>query len=84
MPRFKCNDPECECYGIEELIPHVRFIWNDKTMRLEAEEANCSKCGRQREVVKESGNIVVPYFKAENAKNYQNKTISKNPNKFNY
>ena len=84
MPRFKCNDPDCEYYSIEELIPRVKFVWNDKTKRLEASEAACPKCGEQRSTVKEPGDIVVPYFKAENAKNYQNKTVSKKPNQFNY
>jgi Zn finger protein HypA/HybF involved in hydrogenase expression len=84
MPRFKCNDPDCEYYGIEELIPCVRFIWNDKNQRLEATEAECPKCGNQRDTVKEDGDIVIPWFKAENAKNYQNKHVSKKRNQFNY
>ena len=84
MPRFKCDDPECECYNIEELIPCVRFILNEKTSKLEAKEAVCSGCGNQREVVQEPGPIVMPYFKAENSKNYQNKTVSKRPNQYNY
>ena len=84
MPKFKCNDVDCECYGIEELIAHVRFIWNDSRQRLEADEAKCHKCGNQRIVVQEKGPIVLPYFKAENAKNYQNKHVSKKPNQYNY
>lgn len=84
MPRFKCDDPECEYYGIIELIGSVRFIWSDNNNRLEAKEAVCPKCGNQRPTVQEKGDIVIPWFKAENAKNYQNKTISKKPNQFNY
>ncbi len=84
MPRFKCDDVDCEYYSIEELIPHVRFIWNDNTKRLEADEATCRKCGNQRSVVKEKGDIVIPWFKAENSRNYQNKHINKKNNQFNY
>ena len=84
MPRFKCDDPDCEYYGIEELIPSVKFKWNDKTNRLEADEATCKKCGNQRPTVKKEGDIVIPYFKAEGAKNYQNKSVSRKPNQFNY
>ena len=84
MPKFKCDDIDCECYNIEELIAHVRFKWNDKNRRLEADEAICKGCGNQRPVVKEEGNIVIPWFKGENAKNYQNKTIEKKANRYNY
>jgi len=84
MPRFVCNDVDCECYGIEEIIPHVRFKWNEKTKMLEAPEAACHKCGNQRASVKEKGPIVIPWFKADNARNNQNKHVSKKPNQFNY
>jgi len=77
MPRFKCNDVDCECFAIEEIIPHVRFVWNEKTARLEAPEATCHKCGNQRETVKEPGPIVIPWFKAENSRNYDNKRVKK-------
>lgn len=84
MPRFICNNKNCENTGKTELIAHVRFIWNDDTKRLEAKEATCESCGMQRDVVKEGGNIVIPWFKPDNAKNYQNKTVSKKPNQYNY
>ena len=84
MPRFRCDDIDCECYGIEELIPQVKFIWSDKNKRLEAKEAACSKCGNQRPTVKEPGDIVIPWFKADNARNNQNKHVSGKPNEFNY
>jgi len=84
MPRFKCNDIDCECYGIIELIGSVRFIWSDKNRRLEADEAICKGCGNQRDTVKEEGPIVIPWFKAENAKNYQNKSVEKKANRYNY
>lgn len=84
MPKFKCNDIDCDCYGIEELIASVRFTWSDKNQRLEADEAACKGCGNQRDTVKEKGPITIPYFKAENAKNYQNKHVSTKPNQFNY
>ena len=84
MPKFKCNNPECEDFNVEELIPCVKFIWNDDTKHLEAIEAACPKCGKQRPTVEEAGNIVIPWFKAENARNNQNKVVSKRPNQYNY
>ena len=84
MPHFKCNDVDCECYGIQELIPSVRFTWNEKANRLEAEEAVCKGCGNQRDTVRDPGPYVIPWFKADNARNNQNKHVSKKPNQFNY
>ena len=84
MPRFKCNDIDCECYGIEELIAHVRFMWSNENKRLEAEEAVCKGCGNQRAVEQKPGPITMPWLKAENSKNYQNKHVSKKPNQYNY
>lgn len=84
MPRLKCNDIECSGYAVEELIARVKYIWNGETGRLEADEAACPICGQQRATVKEPGPIVIPWFKAENAKNYQNKTIEKKANRYNY
>ncbi len=77
MPRFLCSDVDCEYYGIEELITVVRFVWNDDTGKLEAPEAVCKGCNNQRETVRESGPIAIPWFKAENARNYDNKTVKK-------
>jgi hypothetical protein len=77
MPTFKCNHPECPDYGKEELIPSVKFVWNDESARLEAKEAECAYCKSQREVVKEPGPIAIPWFKPENGKNHNNKTIKK-------
>jgi len=68
----------------EELIPHVKFIWNNETKRLEADEAACPVCGLQRDVVQTKGPIEIPWFKAENARNYQNKKISRKLNEYNY
>ncbi len=28
MPTFKCEDVDCEGYGLKEFIPSVKFIWN--------------------------------------------------------
>lgn len=84
MPRLRCNDVDCECYGIEELIPHIKYIWNPDTAKLESDKAKCSGCGNQRDPVKEPGPIVIPWFKAENSKNYQNKRPEKRINKYNY
>jgi len=77
MPEFKCNNEDCSEKGKVELIPHVRFKWNESTRKFEADEELCSSCGQRRETVREAGPIQVPYFKGENAKNYNNKTIKK-------
>ena len=77
MPTFKCGDVECEGYTLEELIPNVKFIWNEKTAKLESEKAACPFCKNQREVVREPGPIAIPWFKPENGKNHNNKTIKK-------
>jgi len=77
MPTFICRHPECPDYLKEELIPTVKFIWNEDTHKLEAKEAKCHYCESQREVVKEPGPIVIPWFKPENGKNHNNKTIKK-------
>ena len=77
MPTFKCNNRKCEGHGVEELIPRVKFIWNEGSGKFEADEAACPVCKVQREVVREPGPIVIPWFKPENAKNHDNKTIKK-------
>lgn len=77
MPRFKCMTKECKFYEEEELIPNVKFIWNPKTLKLESDKAVCKGCKEQREVVREEGAIGIPWFKAENARNYNNKKIRK-------
>ena len=77
MPRFKCMIKECKFYQQEELVPSVKFIWNPKTKKLESDKAKCKGCGEQREVVREEGPVGMPWFKAENAKNYNNKKVRK-------
>jgi len=77
MPEFRCNNEDCSEKEKVELIPHVKFVWNETTQHLEAKEAICSGCGRQREVLREDGPIQIPWFKPENAKNHNNKTIKK-------
>jgi len=77
MPKFKCENKNCEGYGEEELVPHVKFIWNETTKKLEAKEAACPVCQVQRETVREAGPITLPWFKAENSRNYNNKKIKK-------
>lgn len=84
MPRLKCDDVDCQGYGVEELIPQIKFIWNDKRGRLEADAAKCPFCGEQRKSVQEPGPIVIPWFKAENSRNYMNKSVEKKVNKYNY
>jgi len=75
MPKFKCNNSKCPGYRYEELVPHVKFKFNEETKKLEAPEAACPGCSQQRETVREDGPIGVPWFKAENSRNYNNKTI---------
>jgi hypothetical protein len=77
MPRFRCINKRCDQFGEEELVPHVKFKWNEEKKTLEAPEAECPSCSYQRETVKEPGPIAIPWFKPENAKNYNNKTIKK-------
>lgn len=77
MPRFRCENPDCDQVGKEELIPRVKFVWNERTEKLEADEAKCSSCGRQRATIREAGPIQIPWFKPENAKNYNNRTVKK-------
>ncbi len=77
MPKFRCNNTECQQFEKEEIVPHVKFVWNEKTSRLEADEEICPECGQRRETVKEPGPIKIPWFKAENARNYDNKRIKK-------
>ena len=84
MPRFKCDNKDCESYEQTELIPHVKFIWNEKAKKLESKEAVCNGCGNQRIVVQEPGPIAMPWFKAENSRNNQNKIVSRKPNQYNY
>ena len=77
MPTFRCDNDECPQFGGTELIPTVKFVWNETTSKLEAKEAACPNCGLQREVVREPGPIGIPWFKPENGKNHNNKTIKK-------
>ena len=83
MPRFRCNNPECSNTKVE-LIPRVKFTWNNDTQRLEAPEATCPFCGCQRYNIQDEGPIKIPWFKAENAKNYQNKNVEKRVKRYNY
>jgi len=77
MPEFKCNNEDCSLKGKVELIPHVKFVWNETTQKLDAKEALCPGCRREREQLREAGPIKIPWFKPENAKNHNNKTIKK-------
>jgi len=53
MPTFRCDNDDCPQFGGTELIPHVKFVWNETINKLEAKEAECPNCGRQRETVRE-------------------------------
>jgi len=72
MPRFKCTNTECDN---EELIPHVRFKWDEKQSKLTSDHDTCPICGSTRDVVKEYDGASNLWFKAENAKNYNNKSV---------
>lgn len=85
MPRFQCNNEKCEKHITPELIPHVRFTWNEDTHTFDSEYDICPMCGSTRNVMKEKEEkISMPWFKAENARNYENKAPVSNPRKFNY
>jgi hypothetical protein len=75
MPRFRCNNTECQDFEKEELIPRVKFIWNEDTFKFEADEEICPACRKRRETVREPGPIKMPWFKAENSRNYNNKKV---------
>lgn len=81
MPRFICTNEQC---GKQLLIPKVKFVWNDRLGKLVSDYDECSECGSPTEVEKEEGPIAMPWFKAENSRNYQNKRPSKRTNEFNY
>jgi hypothetical protein len=55
----------------------VKFVWNEKRLKFEANEEICPTCGERRETVREEGPIKIPWFKAENARNYNNKRVRK-------
>ena len=77
MPTFKCENKECSDFGKEEFFANIKFIWNEKTLKLDSDKAICPTCHPVRSVVKESGDIGMPWFKAENARNNNNKKIKK-------
>ena len=77
MPKFKCENIECIKHTEIEDIRKVRFTWNPKTMRLESEHDICPECGSYRNVVKEEGGFTNMWFKSEDSRNYNNKTVKK-------
>ena len=77
MPRFKCENKNCSRYNEVELIPAVRFKWNPETCKLEAPEGICSQCGDQRETMEEGSLTEMPWFKADNDRNNDNKRVKK-------
>ena len=77
MSKFKCLNKNCSQYNKIELIPSVRFMWNSETYKLEALEGICSQCGKMRETVKEGSITKMPWFKADNDRNNDNKRIKK-------
>lgn len=77
MPRFKCRNKTCSRCDIVELIPTVRFKWNSDTRELETDEAICRECKQVRETLDEGSLTKMPWFKADNDRNNDNKRIRK-------
>lgn len=77
MPKFICKNKDCDNYNKEEYYPRVRYRWNTKLMRLEADESFCSVCGEFRKPVKDYEGWTDAWFKAESNRNYDNKKVKK-------
>lgn len=77
MPKFKCSNKECSNYNKVEHYTSVKYKWNEKTMKLEADESFCSVCGTFREPIKEYDGWSDAWFKAESNRNYDNKVVKK-------
>lgn len=77
MPRFKCINKNCNKFDQVELVPCVKFVFNEKTGKLVADKAVCKECGKMREQLVEEGDINNVWFKPENAKNYNNKKVKR-------
>ena len=77
MPKFKCENEKCSKFGKVEHFTHVRYRWNEKTLRLEADESFCSECETFRNPIKEYEGWSDAWFKAESNRNYNNKTVKK-------
>lgn len=76
MPSFQCPNTECEKHTEHDYYAKVRFMWNPATGKLESEYDKCPTCGSLRKVVREEG-FTNAWFKSEDARNYNNKTVKK-------
>jgi hypothetical protein len=75
MPRFKCNTKDCPNRDVVELIPRVRYVFDTESRKLVSKEAICKHCGKQREQLLEGSLTQMPWFKAQNDRNYNNKEV---------
>lgn len=75
MPKFKCQNKNCQSFDKEELIPAVTFKWNNAELRFDSDYDNCPQCGERRITVKDYEGFTQAWFKAEGDRNYNNKKI---------
>ena len=76
MPKFQCENEECVKHTEMDIEARVRFVWNPEKMKLESPYDVCPVCGGERKVFKDES-IGMPWFKSEDSRNYNNKTIKK-------
>jgi hypothetical protein len=77
MPKFKCENEECVKHTELDHELRVKFVWNPETMRFTSPYDECPVCGSHRNVVKEDAKFDMPWFKSEDARNYNNKKVKK-------
>ena len=77
MPKFQCTNTECENHTNLEYQPKVRFLWNATLGKLVSPYDECPLCGSHRKVFKEYAGFTQSWFKSEDSRNYDNKTIKK-------
>jgi len=75
MPKFKCQNKECDNFDKEEHYPRITYTWNEKLMRFECEYSFCPVCGQFREPIKEYAGFTEAWFKGESSRNYNNKVV---------
>jgi hypothetical protein len=76
MPKFQCENEKCVKHTELDHELRVRFVWNPDTQKLESPYDECPVCGWNRKVVKDEG-TGMPWFKSEDARNYNNKKVKK-------
>lgn len=75
MSKFICQNKNCSNFNKVESFQKLRYEWNPKTMRLEADESFCSVCKEYRNPEKEGKGWTNAWFKAESNRNYDNKKV---------